>query len=337
MRRTLIMILVFGSFVTACGYPSQPTPAVQESATFEIEPAVSSTTPQTTAAAASPTAGEVNSVRSLFAYDATVPFDVNLVSQQDQDGVTVQDITFRAYDQDFAQPFGGQLPTYLVFPTAAGKYAGVLFLHQLEGMQDRREFLDEAIQLAHQGVVSILPDGLLPWKVKFSGSAEQDQKNVIRQTVELRRALDLLLSQPNVDATRIACVGHDYGAMYASLLVTVDGRLKACVLMAGDSTFSNWPLQYHMMPTPPDIAAYRQGFASLDPVNMVPFASPAAILFQFGEHDTYISKETAQALADAASLPKEISWYPTGHDLSDAARQDRLAWLARQLDLPSGQ
>ncbi|HXH89896.1 MAG TPA: hypothetical protein VNI55_14960 [Gaiellaceae bacterium] len=39
-----------------------------------------------------------------------------------------------------------------------------------------------------------------------------------------------------------------------------------------------------------------------------------------------------EALFAAASEPKEIRWYPTGHELLNT-KPDRLAWLRRQLAL----
>ena len=66
---------------------------------------------------------------------------------------------------------------------------------------------------------------------------------VIDQTIEVRRALDLLLSQPQVDAKRLAFVGHDYGAIFGGIVAGVEKRVKACVLMAGMGNFSDWSLR----------------------------------------------------------------------------------------------
>lgn len=55
---------------------------------------------------------------------------------------------------------------------------------------------------------------------------------MIDETIEVRRALDLLLAQPQVNRKRIGFVGHDYGAMYGALVAGVEKRVKAYVLIA---------------------------------------------------------------------------------------------------------
>ena len=58
-----------------------------------------------------------------------------------------------------------------------------------------------------------------------------------------------------------------------------------------------------------------------------------ALLFQFGTMDPNISEAVAMEFYDAASEPKFIAWYDTGHGLNEQARVDRADWLAAQLAL----
>jgi len=111
-------------------------------------------------------------------------------------------------------------------------------------------------------------------------------------------------------------------------------RVKAYVLMAAPGTFSDWSLKYWPASAAKGEEAYRRAIKVVDPVNYVPRAAPAALLFQFSNNDKYISKTTADAYADAASKPKAVLWYDALHDLNiEAAKKDRHDWLTRQLGL----
>jgi pimeloyl-ACP methyl ester carboxylesterase len=161
-----------------------------------------------------------------------------------------------------------------------------------------------------------------------------DRQQIIDQTIEARRALDLLLAQKEVDRKRVAYVGHDYGSMYGGIMSGVDKRVKAYVLIAGLGKFSPWSLKYWPKTASHGKDAYEQGVASLDPIGYVSRGAPAAFLFQFANTDEYITKDEATAFFDQASKPKEIKWYEAEHDMNvDAARKDRHDWLARQLRL----
>jgi dienelactone hydrolase len=47
---------------------------------------------------------------------------------------------------------------------------------------------------------------------------EVDRKIEIQAVVDLRRGIDLLLARSDVDQTRLAYVGHSYGAQWGSIL-----------------------------------------------------------------------------------------------------------------------
>jgi pimeloyl-ACP methyl ester carboxylesterase len=154
----------------------------------------------------------------------------------------------------------------------------------------------------------------------------------------VRRGLDLLLSQPSVDKRRIGFVGHDYGAMFGTIASGVDKRVKTYVLVAGMGNFSDWSLKYWKGPSKNGAEAYKQAVKDVDPIGYVPHAAPASLLFQFANNDKYISKAVADEFLAAASQPKEAKWYDATHDLNiDAARNDRRAWLTRQLRLANNQ
>ena len=143
------------------------------------------------------------------------PSRVTEVGSAQQGRAVVHDITYRAAGQD-------PVSAYLVVPDRAGRHPAALFLHWLATAttSNRSEFLDEAVALASgpRPVVSLLPTLTFPFDYGPVGDV-RDRDSVVKQVVQLSRGLDLLDARRDVDARRVAVVGHDYGAMYATLLV----------------------------------------------------------------------------------------------------------------------
>ncbi|MEO8289719.1 MAG: hypothetical protein ABI649_01825 [Gaiellaceae bacterium] len=259
-----------------------------------------------------------------FDYDSAAPLSLQVRKERKEGAVTVQDVTYEDGD-------GQKVSAYLVVPGGKGPFAGVLFGHWLaEERSDRTEFLDEAVALAARGVVSLLPQAVFPWKAAPTG-LEHDRQAVIAQTVAFRRGLDVLSARDDVDPARLGFVGHDYGAMYGALLAGADRRPKAYVLMAPDATWSNWFLKFWLKSEAVD--PYKKGFESLDPVNYVQEASPAAVFLQFGESDKYVPGYIADEIEAAVAEPKKVEGYGGGHELDSSAQAARGAWLAEQLGL----
>jgi len=265
----------------------------------------------------------------LFTYQRSLAFDLKETSAKEQNGVVVRDVNYAACD-----PRHKRIDAYIVRPQGKGSFAGVVFFHWLGNVKsDRTEFLDEAVALARQGTVSLLIQGYFPW-LEEPREAQTDRRQVIDQTIEVRRAIDLLLSQPQVDAKRIAFVGHDYGAIFGGIVAGLENRVKTFVLMAGMGNFSDWSLKYWPVTATKGEDFYRQTMRSVDPIHYISRAAPARLLFQFSNNDKFISRTTAMEYFEAASKPKQIKWYDTIHYLNvEAARIDRNQWLARQLRL----
>lgn len=284
----------------------------------------------TSTATTPPTPKSKDETARLFAYNRSVAFDLHEVSAKEQDGVVIRDVDYAAYSSQ-----RGRIKAYLVEPAGKGRFAGILFFHWYGTPNgNRNQFLDEASALARQGTTSLLIQGYFPWAVP-PVDAQTDRQRVIDETIEVRRALDLLLSRPNVDRKRIGYVGHDYGAMYGAINAGVDKRVKTYILIAGIGSFSNWSLDYWLEASPaPAKEAYRQALKPIDPITQIAHAKPASLLFQFANSDEHIKREAAIAFSDAANAPKQVKWYDGKHELNvEAARVDRREWLTRQLGL----
>jgi dienelactone hydrolase len=334
-----VIALLLLALLSACA-PSAPETTVAISPELPATPRPSMPLPTPTRARPTitpiPTAGPYAELLALFDYDQQAPLDVVEVGMEQRGDVTVKDIAF-------TNPYGEKVTAYLVLPPGESPHPAILYVHWYgEPAGNRQEFLDEAVDLAKEGVVALLVDDYFSssnLRGKWSGSdAAKDRQLVVRQVVELRRALDLLVAQAGVDPQRIAYVGHDFGALFGAVLAGVDPRLKTLVLMTPVPDFSDWfligtPLQ------PARRDEYRAVLLPVAPAQYVGHAAPASLFFQFARSDGYVSPEQASNLFTAASQPMRVEWYESDHALqqSAAATRDRLEWLRGELGLRSRQ
>jgi cephalosporin-C deacetylase-like acetyl esterase len=267
-----------------------------------------------------------------FDYDRSKPLEV----VYDRNLAMVQDFTYAQLD-------GTRNAATLVTPldslSAAAKPApAVLFLHWYEPPRptsNRTEYLAEAIELAKSGVVSLLVD--TPWTKENwfpTRDASKDYEFTVQMTKNVRRALDVLLQARHlIDTTRVAIVGHDFGAMWGALAAASDPRVTHVVYTAGTRSFTDWYLF-----TPKKEGAEKDAFvatlAPLDPIVYLPKISPRPILLQFGSKDRFVSNEAAAAMADAVKGPRTVKTYDFEHEMTYQSRLDRLAWLREQFKLP---
>ena len=280
----------------------------------------------------------IDELRRLFEYDQKAPLDVREVAVINRDAIRIHDITY-------ASPKSGRVTAYLVVPVEKGRFAGVVFGHWSYGT--RTEFLPEALLLAKAGVVSLLVDDPgarpAPWRRNAPGSEpEAVRDNFIQAVVDLRRGIDVLRARSDVDPNRIAYVGHSSGARWGAILSAVDRRLKTAVLMAGVPTEATIFLESD----DPDFVNFRETtpkeqqdkyfktVSSLDAINYVSHAAPTPLLFQFARFEQYFNEAAMHRYAQAASEPKHVLWYDTGHGLNDLGPLvDRANWLQKYIGI----
>lgn len=270
-----------------------------------------------------------------FDYDAKAPPDLQESSVEQRGDVAVHDISY-------ASPRGGRVPAYLVVPKGKGPFAAVIWAHwHQEGseLRNRREFLDEAVALAPSGVVSLLPDSTLARRGYNEPNEPLDEHQVdyrVQQVLDIRRGADLLLKRDDVDAKRLAYVGHSYNADTGAILAGVDRRFKAFVLMAGtisdevdmrSKEFQEFRSRYG----PAKVDAFIAKYSWLDPGKYVSHAAPAFVFLQYGSQEDYLNPKRAEEYAAVVSRPKKLKIYDAPHALNVEARKDRVEFLAKEL------
>ncbi len=279
----------------------------------------------------------------LFTYDPNEPLDVESMIYQQYPDLTI-------YDVSYASTVNGRVTAYLIIPAGDGPFPAILYQHW--GGGDKSQFLDEAIMMAEKGVASLLVDAPFArpaqWKrtpTTFSSDLSKldpqyDQIIYVQTVDDLRRGVDLLLERPEIDPTRIAFVGHSYGATFGGVLAGLEPRIRAFVLMSGLPGYS---ILWGTADTPGAVtfretfseeeqAIYHSITGPIDPIHYIGQAQPSAVFFQFGLNDPAVPGYLAQLYFDAASEPKRIEWYDAGHTLDvPQAQTDRIEWLMEQL------
>jgi predicted RNA-binding Zn ribbon-like protein len=196
---------------------------------------------------------------------------------------------------------------------------------------DRSGFLAEATELASQGAVSLLPQGIFPWQAAPTGKP-RDITTIRRQLAAFRACLRWLTARPYVDRARTAVVGHDYGAMYGALLASSDPQVHTAVLAAPDATWGHWFVKYWLGFTGQRAARYKALFAGLQPVRHVSRLG-AHELFQWAGQDVFVSARVRQEFARQAPRARVKLYRTADHQLTDAAQADRDTFLEHELGL----
>jgi dienelactone hydrolase len=255
--------------------------------------------------------------------------DVRVLGKRVQDGIESQLLVIET-------PFGYRRVAGMFRPEGEASLAAVLYVHWYEPesiSSHRTQFEEEAKELARLGAVCLSIETLWSDRDFFlKRTQKEDMQNSMEEVVNIRRALDLLLSQSNVDAKRVAYVGHDFGGMYGVLAGSLDGRPTHYVVMASTPRFPDWYLYLPKLEGEARETFIRQ-MAEIDPITHVPNLSPARVFFQFATDDFHVPKERAEEFFAAAKEPREMKWYEAQHGLNETATQDRKAWLKQSLGL----
>ena len=182
-------------------------------------------------------------LRHHWDYDQGAPLSSKQKGLQVRHGIKVFDISYASPVGDRTAavgPNGGIVTAYLIVPPGPGPFPALIYGHWCMPGSDKKnrlEFLDEALMLAHSGVISLLPDhvSVHPGFVEDTTALNEQQIAVqVQQVVNLRRGADLLLARKDVDPSRLAYVGHSCDASAGAFLSGIDKRFKAFVIMAGD-------------------------------------------------------------------------------------------------------
>lgn len=265
---------------------------------------------------------------ALYDYDTTAPLDIEEVSVENQGEVAIHDITFKGGDER-------TISAYLIVPPGDGPFPAVLWVHWYAPTfqtSNRTQYYEEALHLAEQGVLSLLVSTAWSEDAFWTGDVAENIEISIQQVVDLRRALDLLTALEDVDADRIAYVGHDFGAIYGANLSGVDMRVKAFALIAPAPYVGEWFARGASVSNE-NYDQYVADHAVIDPIYYLPF-SEAALFFQFADYDPFVRARHIEAFLAVLPTSAQVTrTYDGNHELDEVALQDRTDWLVEHLTL----
>ncbi len=153
---------------------------------------------------------------------------------------------------------------------------------------------------------------------------------------DTRLALDLLLAQPDIDLSRIACAGHSLGGKMTFYTACLDERIAAAV--ASDFgigwTSTNWHNLWYLG----DKLA-QPGFARVHH-ELLALMAPRPFLLIAGDVDGYESSpylEAAREVYRLFGVPAGVGCFDhdTGHTPTAEAMGLAWQWLAEVLGLPA--
>lgn len=285
----------------------------------------------------------INKLTSEFEYNFKLPLDVYEIGVKEQDGVKIHDISYSSLK-------GGRVTAYLVKPMNKGKFAGMIFLHP--GPGNRSTFLDEAISFAKNGAVSLLIDAPFrrpePWKRTFNPpqDPENERDIYIQMVLDLRRGVDLLLAEKDVDKKRIGFVGHSFGATWGGVLAGLDKRIKVFILIAGRPSLTDWiqttkdpnVIKLRESIAPEMLKKYLETLAPLDTIRYIGAAPASNLFFQFARQDESVLPEETNRITRLLPNPQAVKWYDANHQgvrTNENAVRDRRQWLNQKLNLKS--
>lgn len=277
--------------------------------------------------------------RDLYAYDKALPLKAEERLIEDNPDYMLFKIYYDSVNKI-------RVPALLSIPKGGVKPCPcILFLHGYGGRKEDAVALMKIAARHGYSVISIDAEyhgeRKIPGVELYSPDLEMSREGIIQTVIDLRRAVDYLESNENIDAGRIAYIGGSMGGIFGGILVGVEDRLKTAVLITAGGNISLMVRlsTHHTMPAIRRFIAetgisyedFQKAVDPVDPINFIDkFSKP--ILFHLGLKDDVVPAEAGRQLAEKAKEPKKVYWYDAGHSLpSEIVAARTLNWLEYHL------
>ncbi len=233
------------------------------------------------------------------------------------------------YQSVHGETVTGNLIVPQPFWAGPGPYPAMLFLHGYGGSSEIEGWLSDLIYLMEiiygEPYVIFAIDAQYhgqrsePGRDIFSVNFIQDRAGLATTVIDERRALDYLLTRSDVIPDELHLIGVSMGGILGALTMSVEHRLDAASLIVAGGNWTELVSSSQLPPAIPMREALNEHYETIpryfdmvDPVNLIPFASPdVALQMHNGTLDNIVP--TGQQLFDAAGEPKEIYWYYADH------------------------
>ncbi len=255
--------------------------------------------------------------------------------------------------------FAGSVTANLYIPTGEGRFPAVLFLC---GHED----LAKATLSYQQTALALVARGFVVFVIDPVSQAERHQfldkagkpltrggtteHTLINQAAALfglstaayqawdnQDGISYLFSRPEVDTTRLGCVGNSGGAIQTIYLAAIDPRIK---VISVSSYFSSRERTFDLSGAADGCAHVpNEGVYRMEMADFLLAAAPKPILITAGSYDfiDYEGARTAfgemQTIYNRLNAARSLSMftYDDGHGLSKPKRDTTVAWFTRWL------
>lgn len=263
-----------------------------------------------------------------FDYDASRPLSPRLELLESTD-------SYRQYEVRLSSLAGDDIVGLLNLPTRPPPYPLIVLQAGYHRGKDALNLVGD--QALHRGYAVFSMD------YRYSGSMENaflayfEVRGAMRDaTIDLRRVLDYFDTRRDIDRDRVVMVGVSLGALFAPILVTVDGRIDYLALVYGGGNVGEVVranAKTHPILTELLVVLTRLVYAPFEPLRYAPRISPVPLFMVHGTGDDWIPARCAREFYENAGEPKRILWHEHGHvrsfDRVEIARLagECLAWL----------
>jgi dienelactone hydrolase len=152
-----------------------------------------------------------------------------------------------------------------------------------------------------------------------------------------RVAIDFLLSRPEVDAQKIACMGLSLGGLRSTYLFGMDSRIKAGVIAGFSTTYGHMLREYvrHTW-----MMYVRRQYQFLDLPDVASLNAPRPLLVLNCKQDALFNPAGMQAaetklaaIYTKMKAPEKFTctYYDVPHSMTIAMQEDAFAWLEKWL------
>ena len=224
---------------------------------------------------------------------------------------------------------GGMVPALFTVPGSglgAARHPAIVVVHGLGSSKEDTVLL--AVALARRGYATFAIDldahgerRLGSGRTIADLSLAEMRHSAAVSVTDLRRGVDYLATRPDVDKTRVGCIGISLGGVYGAVFAGVEPRIGATALW---SAGGDWGIlltesrQYFAVKRresgkTPDADTVRQVLRDVDPMTYAARIAPRPLLLLAGTRDAIVPNAATDALFDAASDPKTLERFPGGH------------------------
>lgn len=254
----------------------------------------------------------------LFRYDQGEPLATQGVTTQLGSGVLRERLSYRSIN-------GVRVPAALTYKSDSPAPRPVLIVeHGLNSSKDDRRIADLSAVWTGYGFAILTIDA--PLHGERAAGADVDLmallthpysglRFVVQFVVDLRRAVDLIASRPDLDANRIAYIGFSMSTFLGVQFVALEPRVRAAIFALGGAGLFHF---FASRQSGEQKAAQELVASLVDPLHFAGLIAPRPVLQVNSETDEVVPAALGHMLHGALQEPKRIIWYRASHgDISE--------------------